>query len=209
MKRNPPTKGYKHFGVGAFSSAFRKKKRVELIIKPTTWTHKDGTVRYDMSRELLIMARDRVSESAKKHLPDIKRERIDICDSGDEFSGIEIEHQAEIVYSMPYYDDVSDRANDQLRAIRIPWIPTEPEKFPPSLIEAYTELQELARDYGAIFDLTKHNCSESEDGDLIFRDPFFLAETGYQSIKLSKLWPEDQFRIFDRLMYHYAEYSSI
>ncbi len=204
MKRNPPSKGYKHFSVGAFSSAFRKEDRVELIIKPTTWTHKDDTVRYDMSRELLIMARNRVSEPAKKHLPDIRRERIDICDSGEEFFNLEIEHQAEIVYSMPYYDDISERTNEQLLAIKNPWIPTEPEKFPKTLIEAYAALQEIARDYGAIFDLTKHNCSESEDGDLIFRDPFFLAETGYESIKLASLWPEDQFRIFDSVMYHYA-----
>ena len=52
--------------------------------------------------------------------------------------------------------------------------------------------------YGAGTDFRHANFSQSNDGDLIIRDPFYCIQTGYDEIRMSELWPPDQFAIFDR-----------
>jgi hypothetical protein len=193
MKQNPPSKGFNQCGGGSFANAYRKDDRVELILRPTTWTHKDYIERYDLSRELLIIARRKAPPEARKHIPDIKRERIDINDEGGNY--------AEIVYSMPYYGKMSVKTLSQQKAIHHSYgIPDRAKGAPQSAILAYKAIQEVGIKYSAVFDLSEVNFSESKDGDLIFRDPFHCAQTGYESIKLEALWPGDQFAIFQKMM---------
>ncbi len=185
IKRNPPSKGYKIIGSGGNAKAYEKDETVELIVAPDLYGKK---LKYDLSRELMILARSEAPEKAKKHLPDIKRSRIDAV----EING---RAYAEIVYSMPFYSEDLSSLNERYFDV----IDENEGELPDDLFDALSIVFEIRKKYRAKLDLRLPNFSESKSGDLIIRDPLVCLQTGYDSIKLSDLWPADQFAIFSTL----------
>jgi len=97
--KNPPSPDFEELGLGSAAAAYRNKNLVEIITK-------SKRKRYDISRDIVIEARNRLPESLKKYLPIIHRKRIDKNKSGT----------LEFIYEMPFYNKVSQG-------------PDEPEKY--------------------------------------------------------------------------------
>jgi hypothetical protein len=203
MKRNPPSPGFQPLNSGSFASAYEKLGEVELIIGPETnnYLKRAPANRYDLSRELLILARQSVPLTARKYIPEIQRLRIDagVDEDGDTV--------AELVYSMPEYEAWFTGKNEEYIEIIIDsdGSPKYLKGLPRGLAIAAAAIFNIGRQYGARFDLRYENFSESIDRNLIIRDPLFLLETGYESVKISELWPPDQFAIFDSLRWPKVE----
>lgn len=189
MRNNPPSHGFSFLNRGSFAWSYENGGRVELIIKPN-----GNSKLYDLSRELLIIARESASPTAKRHIPEIRRERIDIG------VGKYGQAVAEIVYSMPEYEAFFSKENEERIEIIIDsdGFPSLQDNLPRGLIEASRRIYNIGRQYGAGTDFRHANFSQSNDGDLIIRDPFYCIQTGYDEIRMSELWPPDQFAIFDR-----------
>ena len=191
-RKNPPSHGFTRIGAGSFATAYSNQKgKVELIIRPVINTDRYGnetSTEYELSREILIIARDMASRSAKRFLPEISRERIELS----EIDGFEA---AEIVYSMPLYCRVTSEENKRLIGLMRKG-ELEKAVAPNGLIEAFSIVSELAKKYPCQFDMTDQNFSESNSGHLILRDLLVIVSTGYDFIRISNLWPEKDSRIF-------------
>ncbi len=199
MRRNPPSPGYEFLDEGSFARAYEKDGRVELIVRPffdlnaDLYKREDPKAQYDLSRELLILARQSAPAAARKYIPDIKRERIDI----GEVDGFRV---AEIVYSMPAYDEYSFSQKNQTYIEMIMWSTPRKRlvsdtKFPKGLSDALAEIEKIGKSHDADFDFVRENFSEYK-GTLIIRDPFCCVQSGYESIRMSELWPADQMKLF-------------
>lgn len=92
LKRNPPSKGFQWLNAGTFSDIYRKGFRVEALI------YQDRHGHIDLSKDIMVSVRDKVSENAKRFIPDIHRKRIDINSDG----------LKEFIYEMPYYESCDD-----------------------------------------------------------------------------------------------------
>ena len=83
MKRNPPSPGFEWLDKGSFATIYRSGWRVEAIVKPDNF----GLI--DLSKDIIVSVRSKVSDNSKRFIPEITRKRIDV----DEF-----------IYEMPYYE---------------------------------------------------------------------------------------------------------
>jgi hypothetical protein len=189
MKRNPPSPGFEVIGSGSFATAYCKEGTVELIVKPeiSVYHKREVETIYDLSRELLIISRQSAPPAAKKHIPDIKRRRIDIGVT----DGYRV---AEFVYSMPKYSDVFSTKNRHY--IKIIQSHGDFSELPKGLSDALETIRGIGIRHNAAFDMHILNFSESESGHLIIRDPFYCKQDGFESIKISSLWPTDQYYWF-------------
>jgi hypothetical protein len=189
MRNNPASKGYEFLDEGSFATVYEKDGRVELIIKPELHdTSKDPKAEYDLSRELPILARRSAPSAARKYIPEIKRERIDI----GEIEGFRV---AEIVYSMPTYRHRLSLKNQTYLA-HIMWGTPPLKILPKGLSDALAEIGKIGKAHGAEFDFVSGNFSQHK-GHLIFRDPLCCVQSGYESIRMSELWPADQMKLFN------------
>lgn len=196
ITRNPPSPGFLYIGEGSYAEAYHKNEDVEIICKPQ-FTVSRGEIEdleWDLSRELMILARERAGKSAKKYLPQISRKRIDFGTYKQDDEEFEIQ---ELVYSMPLYrSSLSD--NNMYYSEEISWT-LESDKIPPDnigipagLLDACRILIEIKKEYGARFDLSRRNFSETQGGTLIIRDPLVLEDNGYGGINIGRLWNKSE-----------------
>lgn len=113
LHKNPPSPGFRSIGSGARATAYIKKKVVELILCPPRLEydryityHKQ--VVYDLSREVMIRARELVAPFGLKHLPDIRRKRIDLGRVevwNERYDVVGTVPMLEFIYEMEYLKD--------------------------------------------------------------------------------------------------------
>lgn len=90
LSRNPPSPDFELLGEGSAAEAYRNKQLVEIIAKS-----KRGL--YDVSRDVVIEARERLPANLKKYLPVINRKRVDKTRAGT----------LEFIYEMPFYNKIT------------------------------------------------------------------------------------------------------
>ena len=95
LKSNPQSAGFEWLDNGAFSEIYKNGWRVEAVISPS----RRGEI--DVSKDIMISARDRASPAAKSFIPNIERKRIDRSSDGT----------IEFIYEMPYYEKYT---NDEI-----------------------------------------------------------------------------------------------
>jgi hypothetical protein len=92
VRKNPPSEGFKWLDAGYFSDIFHNGWRVEAIVTPSYI----GTV--DLSKDVMVSVRDKVSDNARRFIPAIIRKRTDISKDG----------RPEFIYEMPLYEKCED-----------------------------------------------------------------------------------------------------
>jgi hypothetical protein len=207
MKRNPPSKGFEFIGEGCYAKAFKKDSQIEIVCIPQFKLDRNicietdnaaADIQYDLSRELMIKARELASPSARKHLPVIFRDRIDTNEDG----------LPEIVYSsIEYSNKISPENYRHLATIQCGvWYLGG---LPDSLREACEIIGNLSEDHISISDMGDDNFSQSKQGDLIIRDPMVVIQNGYGSVSLKDLWPESEFEKFDYAIKNYRTHFTL
>jgi hypothetical protein len=208
MKRNPPSKGFNFIGEGVNAKVFKKDAQIEIICHPQFNLERNSCVhslnvaadvQYDLSRELMIKARELASPSARKHLPVIFRDRIDLNEDGI----------PEIVYSSIEYGNRISPQNDRYLVIIQCGLWHLDGRLPDPLREACEIIGSISEDHLPISDMGDDNFSQSKQGDLIIRDPFVLIQNGYGSVSLQDLWPEREFAKFDDAIKHYRTHFTL
>ena len=179
--KNPPSPDFEPLGSGSAAEAYRNKQLVEIIAKS-----KRGL--YDVSRDIVIEARERLPARLKKYLPIIHRKRVDRTSAGT----------PEFIYEMPFYNKISSRTPEEPDSYtnynRYGYdYPTEAEvKQIESVLntvmrEAYAAaglpyVRDKAKFDGSYMDQDSLNCNppfnlgwyaEGNRKVLVFRDPLF------------------------------------
>ena len=95
IKRNPPTPGYKRSSSGTFAKAYiyPPEKRVEIVLQERKGIHG----KFDMSREVMIVAKEIATPEIAAYFPDIIRKSFELIKT-DVF---------EVIYEMPFYKSIS------------------------------------------------------------------------------------------------------
>lgn len=99
MKRNPPSVGFDYLAEGASAKVYTNKTKVEYLVN--CYKSKKGVSDCDFSREVVIFAKKLLPLEYGKHLPEIKRERIDENEN-------KVSH--DLVYSADFMEDIKSKS---------------------------------------------------------------------------------------------------
>lgn len=208
LTRNPPSPGFDYIGRGAFADAYSNTQRVEIILKSSpAYISKDniGKARVkpvedlenyydtiDLSKEVMIIAREKAPEKLKKFLPEITRKRVDHDEKG----------KIQFIYEMPFYKDwmYEDRENhnwptkleadklEQLLEQTMLDFYSKHSKYSYNLI--VTSLGRI--DGPELCDISEYNMGVDSDFNIVFRDPLvcqFFTKDG-EKILLKLFGPQ-------------------
>lgn len=179
-RRNPPSPGFVPIGSGSRATAYRQGEAVEIGVAPVGLLRGRAVAQlYDLGKEITIRARELADVEAKRHLPELRRLRVDR------------ERNVNVYYYlMPYYSDSdwSDESWQQARGLMDAlrkslldmtprWLEHEDyEHVPRAALRAVLCLQQAAKELGAAvykesgFDQAADNFSVDKQGHVVLRD---------------------------------------